>query len=358
MIASPEDWDAFLLDADYCLRRLGDLEALLAEYVQSLSDIIALASETPPVPDCIVNPGFEITLRYPSPKGWCKFEAVRRWKEITAAAAHLEPHLQAINHKLPASQREDAEPSPLRKLTHSIRFSVGLTAPSTSARPNRRYPNPSDRYPSDRSVVEAIEEAELLSPLIPAAKVVIREAVGEACRAREAYPNLRTPPAPAVAPAVENANAGKGWRQVRREAEDHVRRNPFPGVRALAKLVGCSPSTMLKAIQNSPRLRNARAKHDEAGREVSTLPLNDAIAKGERQMVEPDPADAASAADTPIACENDALLERLLAAARPTQREPLRQQLASRSRDELLALEQAMADDPDSGQRGRPHRSR
>ena len=51
------------------------------------------------------------------------------------------------------------------------------------------------------------------------------------------------------------------WQEVQRLAEKHCRKHGFPGVRTLAKICGCAPSTMDKAIGRSSYLSARRSEH-------------------------------------------------------------------------------------------------
>jgi hypothetical protein len=344
------DFDAIILDGEYCLRQLDAIETRRVEYAETLSQIVAATGQTPPICDYVEVGGPQasrnsgVRMWCPTQKGCLKFAAIRLWREIVAAATEMEPTFRA--YALVAQQvltESDADPAPLHKLTHSIRSSAGLTSPQSRQPRHRGIHRPSDSYPSDRRVVEALQEAEWLSQLTSTAKRFISDALVQArqLKRRERDSARRAPPV--VAPGEKRA---KRVDEIRRLAEDHVRRSPFPGVRAFAKLLGCSAATMSKAIRMSPRLRNAKARKQSNG-DVPTVPMNDAIAGTTCQATEPDPLDSAAAA------ENNEILERLVSAARPSVRKAYRQQLAQMPLDALVKLEDTLADDPDAGVRAR-----
>lgn len=68
--------------------------------------------------------------------------------------------------------------------------------------------------------------------------------------------------------------AGMKWQDAKAKGEQHVKRNNnvFPGLRMLARAVGCSTGTMSKAIDDSTYLKAREAVHkaasSPAGREV------------------------------------------------------------------------------------------
>ena len=67
-----------------------------------------------------------------------------------------------------------------------------------------------------------------------------------------------------VTKSEQPASKGMSWKKAKDAAERHVKRNnnAFPGVNALARIVGCVPSTMLKAIKNSVYLAARKAEHE------------------------------------------------------------------------------------------------
>lgn len=83
------------------------------------------------------------------------------------------------------------------------------------------------------------------------------------------------------------------WQAAKVKAEAHCARNGFPGVRSLAKIVGCSPATMSKAIQNSTALKARQAEVNQARKRIKINRLNDIKMDGLEQRSEADPRDAA-----------------------------------------------------------------
>lgn len=68
---------------------------------------------------------------------------------------------------------------------------------------------------------------------------------------------------------------GMTWKDAQKAAELHVKRhyNVFPGVNALAKIVGCAPATMSKAIKKSSYLNARYAEHKAKDRKAKEVPL-------------------------------------------------------------------------------------
>lgn len=80
-------------------------------------------------------------------------------------------------------------------------------------------------------------------------------------------------------PGGQPASKGMSWKKAQEAAERHVKRNKnvFPGVNALARIVGCVPSTALKAIRNSPYLAARKAEHEQAAKKPKEVALTVAI---------------------------------------------------------------------------------
>lgn len=106
---------------------------------------------------------------------------------------------------------------------------------------------------------------------------------------------------------------GMTWQQARTKAESHIDRNPFPGVNALARIVGCSQSTMSRAIKQSPKLLAAKLRCESENRSVSDMAMPQGTMESTAQTRERDPADAASQS-------TDAIFARLLQQAKPEER--------------------------------------
>lgn len=144
----------------------------------------------------------------------------------------------------------------------------------------------------------------------------------------------------------EDTTPGKGmsWKTAMAKAEAHCARNPFPGVKALARIVGCSPSTMDKAIDRSSILRAMLVEHKARHKSVSTVTMSEADAASATQSREPDPIDVASQS-------TDDAFHRLLQDATPEERAKLNAMTPEEQR-ELVAM---VEHDPDRAQavRGR-----
>lgn len=79
------------------------------------------------------------------------------------------------------------------------------------------------------------------------------------------------------------------WQEVQRTAEKHCRKHGFPGVRNLAKICGCAPSTMDKAIGRSSYLMARRSEYMRANKRLRKTRLNDVHLDSLRQTTEEDP---------------------------------------------------------------------
>lgn len=144
-------------------------------------------------------------------------------------------------------------------------------------------------------------------------------------------------PRKAGAQADAKREPGKGmpWQTAKKLAENHCARNRFPGVNALARLVGCSPATMSKAIGRSAKLRARRAEHDAQRTSVSAGAMTGEAASA-KQTREPNPIDAASAS-------TDDLFRRLLEEAQPSERAKLNALTPAQRRELVATIEH----DPD-----------
>lgn len=89
---------------------------------------------------------------------------------------------------------------------------------------------------------------------------------------------------------------GKGgmkWQDAIRRGEAYVSRKPFPGVNALAKIVGCSAATMSKAIKKSPTLAARKAELEaKSGKVAREVPMTEIVTDGVKQTTETNPLDA------------------------------------------------------------------
>lgn len=93
------------------------------------------------------------------------------------------------------------------------------------------------------------------------------------------------------------ASKGMSWKNAKGAAERHVKRhdNVFPGVKALARIVGCAPSTMLKAIENSTYLTARKAEHKQAAKNPKEVALTTAILETTPLQPETEPREVALA---------------------------------------------------------------
>ncbi len=62
-----------------------------------------------------------------------------------------------------------------------------------------------------------------------------------------------------------------------RNAEQHLERNPWPGVNAFAKIVGCAPSTMSKAVRRSAVMAKAKSDSENQTKFVIAGQWSDAV---------------------------------------------------------------------------------
>lgn len=156
------------------------------------------------------------------------------------------------------------------------------------------------------------------------------------------------PIAPASTPAMP-CSAGTAsvrritWQEAARRAEDHLRRNPFPGVRTLARIAGCSPATMMKAIKRSTALRSRRPNANESGRPNAprTVPLTEGHLRGASGQSTATPADETTVGldDLTVAALIDEAMRGSDAAGRA--------QLKRMSIDDRRRYAQILAADPD-----------
>jgi hypothetical protein len=129
------------------------------------------------------------------------------------------------------------------------------------------------------------------------------------------------------------------------KAKKYCQRHPFPGVNALADSVGCSPSTMSKAVHGSNFLREM-FKERQNGKSVSTVQMT-TIAELEPQTREPDPSDAA-------AQTTDAAFRRLLEQATPEERARLNAMQPAKRLELVATIEH----DPDAEEQRKRRRRR
>lgn len=146
---------------------------------------------------------------------------------------------------------------------------------------------------------------------------------------------------------------GMTWQAVMKAGEAHCDRNRFPGVRALAKIVGCSPSTMSKAIKHSGALRRKQAEGKAQPKSVPTRALSEAAAASAAQETGNDPSDMVAQAELEEKkrkIADDPLLRRLMQDASSEQK---RAYLEETSLPKLKELAELAYGDPDAKQRAR-----
>jgi len=86
---------------------------------------------------------------------------------------------------------------------------------------------------------------------------------------------------------VANSHKDNTWQVVKVKAETIVANSGFPGVRPLARKIGCSVATMDKAIRNSVKLKAANAT--KKSRKARSVGLTDIVLDRAVQQTELDP---------------------------------------------------------------------
>jgi hypothetical protein len=95
-----------------------------------------------------------------------------------------------------------------------------------------------------------------------------------------------------------SAREGMTWQQAKKIAEHYCRRDGWPGLNALASIVGCSPFTISKALKHSPTLRVRRDEYNaNRGTGGRTVQLSDAVERRVVQTREQAPDEAAELHD-------------------------------------------------------------
>ena len=61
----------------------------------------------------------------------------------------------------------------------------------------------------------------------------------------------------------------KKWQRILVDAEKHLERNPWPGLKSLARLLKCSPATLTKAVHRSPKLAKAKSEYESRTESVT-----------------------------------------------------------------------------------------
>ena len=79
------------------------------------------------------------------------------------------------------------------------------------------------------------------------------------------------------------------WQEVQHTAEKYCHKHGFPGVRNLAKICRCAPSTMEKAIGLSSYLRAQRSEYKWANKKLRKTRLTDVHLDRQPQTTEEDP---------------------------------------------------------------------
>jgi len=169
---------------------------------------------------------------------------------------------------------------------------------------------------------------------------------GPAARAQETEANA------AVVQGTKSfqSESGTDWRDVQRRLfQMHDQGEPYTSLRVLAVPLGCSPSTVRKAIEKSSALSRWKATHQEDKGPPRATGLSRVVTDNARQSREPDPAEAAEQA------EAEDILSRLIQEVDP----PVRAQLNEISRDEVRKMTpdgvremvEMLEDDRDAGPR-------
>ncbi|HEX8916621.1 MAG TPA: hypothetical protein VF796_30000 [Humisphaera sp.] len=96
-------------------------------------------------------------------------------------------------------------------------------------------------------------------------------------------------------PGASSSGPGMSWGEAAAAARRLVGGRAFPGVKQLAREVGCSPSTMSKAVNNDPELKARFAEYEllrgRGGRSVAATTLTPLQQKAARDGAAPSPAD-------------------------------------------------------------------
>jgi hypothetical protein len=135
---------------------------------------------------------------------------------------------------------------------------------------------------------------------------------------------VSSPPTEPAALVASPAKADRmTWLEAAKRAEFHLKRNAFPGVRTLAKIVECSYATMVKAIKRTPRLAAAKKQYqtERRGAGARTVPLTAARSEtaataSHRQRSRTD----AAGSEEEDAADREALLAKLINAVAPAER--------------------------------------
>lgn len=135
----------------------------------------------------------------------------------------------------------------------------------------------------------------------------------------------------AAAPAGKK---GTRWQDAADRALAHLNRNPWPGQNALAALVGCSTSTMKKAVGRTRELTEIRDAHETSKKGGSVRTRRSS--GYEPRVVDHEPTDVDEAA------RRAAALDRLVECARPSERPKLFAELQARSTADLEELMSAL----------------
>ncbi len=126
---------------------------------------------------------------------------------------------------------------------------------------------------------------------------------------------------------------GKKWQDVAQLAGKYCQRNAYPGVTTLAKILGCSKSTVSKAVAKTPGLRHLKDTH-AASKPKSPRPLTSAALATTPQTSETDPLENVV---------NDEQLANLLAISTPEEQAAI----LAMPRERQLELVRVASYDPD-----------
>lgn len=207
------------------------------------------------------------------------------------------PMLQLKRERVEVRDAGETPPAAVASLNEAARFQ--LFAPTICGTMGVHWRYPGDRAgvhgvnPEWLAVLEAVRDGSLApidlfnTAVFHATELAIDALIRQAQDRQDEV----DPAANRAADEVGGPGKGMGWQTAKKLAENHCARNPFPGVKALAKIVGCSPSTMLKAIDRSAKLRARRAELENQHKSISTRPMNEKIAASAARKREIGPVD-------------------------------------------------------------------
>ncbi|MCX7408017.1 MAG: hypothetical protein NTZ32_08035 [Planctomycetales bacterium] len=123
------------------------------------------------------------------------------------------------------------------------------------------------------------------------------------------------------------------WTEAKVAAEKHLQRNPWPGLNALARLIGCSSATMSKARENSQILRAKEAEYS-ATRKVA---MPSQLAESQRDGLAGD-------GDVGESVSVDEMFNRIIAVENDPKKRATLENMTPEKRREYVAL---LESDPD-----------